>query len=178
MVKKTLYFFIIVGLTIINGCGFHLRGSYNIPEFLKRLEIIPTQSMDPFQRMLKRVLMSNGIELIQPSHLENTDSDEQSISTLTILHQDFQEQALAYALDGQLKRARLSLQIEYQLDTKTPQKSIQGQVRVSRELDIEPNNILSTDHERQRLKNDLSTEAALQLVFQLSMQYDSSAKTP
>lgn len=167
MIQKKIYLLIITAFTLLQGCGFHLRGSYVIPPCLKRLQITPNQSTDLFQQVLQRVLMSNGVVF-----------DAESTSTLTILHQDFQEQALAYAFDGQLKRARLSLAIDYQLDTKIPGQSIQKQVRVSKELNIDSNNILNTDNERQRLKNDLWAEAATQLVFQLSMQYDSSSKAP
>jgi LPS-assembly lipoprotein len=164
---------LLIGVTVLSGCGFHLRGSYNIPAYLKHLQISPAQSMDPFHHMLRRVLASNEVQLI-----ESPASKDAAFSTLHITHQDFQEQALAYGLDGQLNRARLVLKVDYELHCANPKKSIQGQVRVSRELTIDPQNILASDNERQRLKNDLSIEAASQLVFQLSMQSESASKIP
>ncbi len=172
----------IVIVCALCGCGFHLRGSYALPTYLKVLRISPESYMDPFQEALRQALEGNGIQILSESAVDNGHSKQAADSNhaanaaadkttvLRIQHQALDEQALAYGIDGQLNRARLTLIIKYQIDTSNPKNNHEGSVSVSRELMINPNQRLSTDNERARLRTNLYQDAASQLMFQLSLQ--------
>ena len=152
-------------LTLVMGCGFHLRGAFHVPEVLKILQIRPNQPFDSFQRVLRQTLKSNKILIL------NEDSPNiQEASILTILNQGFSERVLAYGSDGQATRAIIQFTMTYQL-TEANGKLIvtNNTVQVERELAINPNAVLSTDNERARIRSDLFLDGASQLMRQLSV---------
>ena len=162
-----LFHFIVV-LSLLAGCGFHLRGAFSMPQSLQTLQILPNQPYDTFQRTLKQFLKNNNIKIIG-QNIENT----LPVATLTILSQAFSERAIAYGSNGLPNRAVLELKINYQLTN--PQGKPLGNnalVTVERELMLNPNALLGTDNERNHLQVDLYRDAASQLVRQLSMISD------
>ncbi|HXH54336.1 MAG TPA: LPS assembly lipoprotein LptE [Gammaproteobacteria bacterium] len=166
-----LFHFIIM-LSLLTGCGFHLRGAFSIPQSLQILQILPHQPYDIFQRALKQFLKSNHIKIIE-QNIENT----LAVTTLTILSQAFSERAIAYGSNGLPNRAVLELKISYQLtDPKGNPLGNNTLVTVERELMLNPNAILGTDNERSHLHTDLYRDAASQLVRQLSMISDHAKK--
>ena len=84
------FFCIVLSTIILYGCGFHLRGSYAIPEALKIVHISPYQPYDPLQRALRQMLASNGVQIV-----EGASHDETPPSTLTIKNQNFEERPIA-----------------------------------------------------------------------------------
>lgn len=159
-----LFHFMIV-LSLLTGCGFHLRGTFSIPPSLQTLQILPNQPYDAFQRTLKQFLKSNNIKIVE-QNIENTIP----VATLTILSQAFSERAIAYGSNGLPNRAVLDLKISYQL-TNAQGKPFGSNtlVTVERELMLNPNAVLGTDNERSHLQADLYRDAASQLARQLSM---------
>lgn len=159
-----LFHFIVV-LSLLAGCGFHLRGAFSIPTSLQTLQVLPNQPYDTFQRALRQFLKSNNIKIVDNNIAETT-----KVATLTILEQAFSEKTIAYGSNGLPNRAALTLKIIYQLTN--PQGKPVGAntvVSVERELTLNPNFVLGTDNERSRLQADLYRDAASQLVRQLSM---------
>jgi LPS-assembly lipoprotein len=160
---KFIQFFLV--LSLLTGCGFHLRGTFSIPPMLQILQILPYQPYDNFQRALRPLLKNNDVKVVDQNVAEHT-----KVASLTILSQAFSERTVAYGSNGLPNRAVLSLKISYQLIAPNG-KSIASSkvVSVERELTLNPNFVLSTDNERTRLQGDLYRDAALQLVRQLSM---------
>jgi LPS-assembly lipoprotein len=161
-------FHFMIALSLLTGCGFHLRGAFSIPQSLQTLQILPHQPYDVFQRALKQFLKSNNIKIIE-QNIDNT----LAVTALTILSQAFSERPIAYGSNGLPNRAVLELKISYQLTD--PKGKLLGNntvVTVERELMLNPNAILGTDNERSHLYADLYRDAASQLVRQLSMISD------
>jgi len=158
----TRSFFLITILLLLSSCGFHLRGSFSIPPALQRLSIQPYQPYDPFQRQLRKILISNHVSLLEGNK-------DKTLTTLSILTQDFSERTIAYGADGQPNRAILQYLVTYQIrDPKNSINAIERRVQVEREITLNPNETLGTDQTRNRLKNDLYLDAAFALARQLS----------
>ncbi len=157
--------FLLWSTLVLQGCGFHLRGSYEIPEELKYLQLSPEQPYDPLQRTLRKMLAGNGVQLMP---VADSDADKPP-STLTIQHQSFEERPIAYGMDGQAIRVRLELRLEYTVELQPQHHRYENTIRVQREFMIDPRNMLATENERQRLKEDLFEEAAAQCVSALSL---------
>ncbi|MBP9764166.1 MAG: hypothetical protein KBD03_02490 [Gammaproteobacteria bacterium] len=164
-ISRLKLFHFIITLSLLTGCGFHLRGAFSIPPSLQTLQILPNQPYDAFQRALKQFLKSNNIKIVE-QNIENT----VPVATLTILSQAFSERAIAYGSNGLPNRAVLELKISYQLtDVQGKPLGNNTLVTVERELMLNPNAVLGTDNERSHLQADLYRDAASQLVRQLSM---------
>jgi LPS-assembly lipoprotein len=162
--NQTRFFILLSVLFVLSGCGFHLRGAFSIPPFLHVLNVSPNQPFDPFQRALIRTLKSNKIEVVDISMAKT-----KGAALLTLFSQAFSERTIAYGSDGQPNRAILELKITYQLTD--PQGKVivsDATVEVERELTLNPNAVLGTQNERNRLQSDLHLDAASQLVRQLS----------
>lgn len=163
--SKTIFF--IFTFCVLVGCGFHLRGTFDIPNTLQIIKIRPDQPFDPFQRALRKTLVSNGVQVIADEKSNNASA---KAATLTLLSQLFSERNVAYGSDGQPNRALLKFNVVYQI--KDAQGNLLGSsasVQVERELTLNPTAYLATDNERARLRNDLIVDAASQLVRQLSL---------
>jgi outer membrane lipopolysaccharide assembly protein LptE/RlpB len=62
----SLCFALCVSLSLgLTGCGFHLRGDFCIPPPLQILAISPDQPYDNFQRILRRILKDNQVQIIE-----------------------------------------------------------------------------------------------------------------
>jgi len=150
---------------LLASCGFHLRGNFDIPNSLRIMRILPNQPFDPFQRSLKKTLISNGVQVVTDEDPRAKDS-----AKLTLQSQLFSERNVAYGSDGQPNRALLTFNVSYQISDAQGKLLIPGaSVQVERELTLNPTAYLATDNERARLRNDLIIDAASQLARQLSI---------
>lgn len=150
----------------LSSCGFHLRGQAPIPSFLKLLRITPHQPFDPFQRALRFQFKTLGGVIVQPCLDDNNFA---TLPLLTILHQNFIERTTAFGPDVQVNRALLEFEMAYQITDAKGQIIVPpSNVLVQRELMINPNAVLGTEYERNRVQEELYIDAALQLCRQLS----------
>lgn len=161
--KITGICYLFLGVLLFQGCGFHLRGSYPMPEALKIVHISPYQPYDPLQRALRQMLAGNGVQIV-----ESASHDETPPSILTIKNQSFEERPIAYGVDGRVTRTRLALQLAYAIDVQ-PAYHYEHTIHVARDYNLNPNNVLGTENEGNRLKEDLYEAAAAQCVLELSL---------
>lgn len=148
---------------LLTSCGFHLRGTFAIPPILKILRICPEEPFDPFQRLLRQTLKTNEITIV-PAHCKDIKA-----AVLTLSQQAFTERVVGYGSDIQADRAVLQFSVTYQVQH--PDGKIllaEGIVKVERDLPLNPNAVLGTDNERNRVKNELLNDAVLTLLRQLS----------
>jgi len=153
----------LVLISLVSACGFKMRGAIALPEHLRTMLVLPNQPYDPFQRALRQTLKLNGILLVE----QENESDK--YAKLTIANQEFSERTTAYGSDGQANQILMKLKITYQFTDAEGKEIVTLQTaEVERELITNPGAVLVTDSERERLKSDMTVEAALQLVRQLS----------
>src|ERR1700677_119853 len=109
MFKRGFFSFLLL-LSLLTGCGFHLRGAFPIDKTFQVLQILPNQPYDTFQLTLKQILKSNNVEVVDQNLAKTKEA-----ATLTLLSQAFSERVIAYGSDGQINRASLQLKVAYQL---------------------------------------------------------------
>lgn len=150
---------------MIVGCGFHLRGKVNIPEFLRVLRISPDIPSDPLQKALRQALKGNQVIVYRENDPKACDA-----AIISILSQSIAERNVAYGVDGQANRSMVQLTIHYRITDKNGKVILpNGRVRVERSLTIIPNAVLGTENERNRVMRELYDDGALQLLRQLSL---------
>ena len=148
----------------LSGCGFQLRGTLMIPPELQRLHISPEEPFSPFQKQLRLTLKNNGVQIVN-----GRVSDSQCIAMLTLLQTQITERTIAFGIDGQNNRVMLQLTILYQISTASSHDLIPPTtIQVERELNINPNAVLGTNTERERVLRDLYIDATSQIIRNLS----------
>ncbi len=156
------------------SCGFKLRGCFDIPPNLQVLQICPDAPFDPFQRVLRKTLKINCVQILAIEPYESN-----HVSTLTILETSFKERILAYGSDVQINRVALRFTVKFQISNPRGTILIQeGLAEVERELTIIPNAILGTENERLRVQQDLYMDATTQIITQLALSHASTSERP
>lgn len=156
----------VLGLSVI-GCGFHLRAPIPIPAAFQTLRILPDQPFEPLQLALRQTLKSAGIRVVDVSAPIETQA-----SILTIRSQYFSERTTAYGPDVQINRATLQYVVTYNITDCAGKILIPNNtIQVERELTINPNAVLGTEFERDKVKSELYGDATLQLIRQISIHH-------
>lgn len=164
--RKIFFFFSMLILMIqVAGCGFHLRGLLNIPEQFRCLCISPDQPFDTFHQILKKTLRANEVQVVNGCRGDNCNN----ANILCIVKQNVFERNIAFGSDVQVNRVYIQFKIDYQItDPKGNVILDCNTLQVERELTVNPSAVLGTDHDRQRVYKELYTDAAIQLIRQLS----------
>lgn len=163
-----------ISFILLTACGFHLRGELVIPPELRVVQILPGTPFDPYQKYLRQALKTNEVQVVMPG--------EEGCKTaliLTLLTQNITERTLGYGGDGQTNRVMMQMTITYQLSKPNgeiliPPSSVQSE----RELSINPSAVLSTDLEREHIRQDLYIDVSAQLMRQLSISLAEKGDLP
>lgn len=147
-------------LTLI-GCGFKLRGSLIIPNYLKTVYIEPYQPYEPLQSELRARLRNNNVKIIRHA--------DPKVTCLEVSRPISNEQVLAYGSSGEVQRYKLSLTVSYTLITRGAKPiHVHRTIVKSRELNRSNNMLLSNEGEEQIVKNELLREAVNDLLRQIT----------
>jgi len=61
---------VVLIVSLLSACGFHLRGDYSVPEELNKISVTSYDQYSTFTRMMKSQLRINDVEIVPPA--ENT----------------------------------------------------------------------------------------------------------
>ncbi|EKE67619.1 LPS assembly lipoprotein LptE [Gallaecimonas xiamenensis] len=146
---------LLLSLTLLaSGCGFHLKGSYEMPQAYKQVNLT---SFDHYARITKLVSQSltvSGVALGQGPevHIVSDRLDRQTLSLFST--GQVAEYELVYTLNWQLI-----------LPEQEPEQHV---IEVRRDYQDDPARTLAKDRERDLLLEEMRKEAADRLVRQLA----------
>jgi LPS-assembly lipoprotein len=145
---------------LVISCGFHLRGSEEMPMHLKTLAVLPDNPYTPIQREIRRSLKFSGVEVV-PSpagvYALHLDKDELLRSVLII------------GTDGQTKQEQLIYQLAYHITPPGQDAMPQQIIQVQRILNVDYNRTLGQSLEEDTLLSEMRAEATAQLIRRLSV---------
>lgn len=153
-------FSILLTLSIITGCGFHLRGSFTLPKHLQTIYITPDDPYEPLQKTLRRALLKNNIQIAT--------SADKNVAILELTTPNFSESVTAFNSNGQAQGFKLTINFQYQVNYNNKILKPFTTIQSSRDIILTPNQILSGENERRMIKDDLLQESIIQLFRQLS----------
>ena len=102
---------LLVGITVLAGCGFQLRGqARQLPAemattFIDYSALGNISPADPLARRLRQSLIGNGINVV--------DSPQAASARLQILSADYRRRTLASGRRGAVREYRLSYQLRF-----------------------------------------------------------------
>jgi len=151
---------------MLTGCGFKLRGAVKVPSSLTAIYLTPDNPYEPFQRSLRRALLKKGITIY------NTKATKNTVPSLVLSPSLVTNQILAYGPNGLPQRYKISLAVDYQLLDANNQLLTQATISKARNFTTNTNAMLASNHERDKILQELQLEAICDLLQQLVIYND------
>ncbi len=143
------------------GCGFHLRGTTNVPKELKTLTLNSYDPYGPLTRSVREQLRLNDVTVVK-----DQDPGSKKLPSLRITGASEGRQTVSVFQDG--KTAEYQLVLEVRAQVLIPGKDLFPiTLRVFRSFFDNPLTALAKDNEGDIIRQELREQAAQQLVRRL-----------
>ncbi len=158
--KRLLLAFVIALSSVMQGCGFKLKGQYYLPDSLKSVYVYSEKRFNPVLSQVKTRLKQNNVYVLSKINEQK--------AQLKLLPESFQRRTLSLFPNGQVAEYELIYIVKYQvfLPNKSPQNF---SVELSREFQDDPNNALAKERERALILSELRVIASDRIMAQLIM---------
>ena len=145
--------------SLLSACGFHLRGSYSIPEQFSTVYLQPVDPYAGLTRAVKKHLIDRGVELA------NTVSDD--TPTIVLGKDTLERSNLSLFADGQVAEYLLVYKVEVQI-VQPNQPLTKLKLQVQRDYLDDPRQALAKKRERELLLQEMRQQIADQLLLKLA----------
>ena len=157
-------------LLILNGCGFSLRGTSELPPGITVMRLSAAQPHSALQRMLEKRLKPYAIQLIGQS-AATTDA----ALSLHIVADSLNRRLLSLFPTGQVAEYELIYSVRYQLQF--PDKDAQlVEFEIRREYQDDPDAVLAKSRELELVLGEMRQQAADRMIHQISVTHAKLAK--
>ncbi len=149
---------VVLTVSLLSACGFHLRGDYSVPEELNKISVTSYDQYSTFTRMMKGQLRMNDVEIVPPS--ENTPN-------LHIISESVRERTLSLYQSTRAAEKELTFRASYRvtipdLGAKTFSTS------VTRSYLNNPLTALAKSVERDMIEDEMRKLATSQILRQMA----------
>lgn len=142
---------------LLSACGFHLRGSLNVPPGLSPLYVDSQDPISLFTKELKQELMINKVAL--------TENSKDAAAILKILRTDDGQQLISSSTTSQVNTYAVSFTVTFEVLGKDGQVLLPASsVSSSQNVTISSNQILAGTSEQQQITPQLH-RSAISLMF-------------
>lgn len=145
----------LVLLLMLSGCGFKLGTYQSVVHKYPKMQV-------PFCKDTKLYQML--LQSLQQAHVKITTEDAPQLS---IVGKNFEQKPLVYAIDGELRRERVTLTIDFEFNDGLNRSSFS--LSTNRERAIISKQRLAADLELQQIEQQMQKEIMQQLITQLSI---------
>lgn len=142
---------------LLQGCGFHLRGQFELPSEVLNLYI--NEGERDFVKELEKVLEFSGVLL--------ADSPG-NVAVLDLSEMEYEREVHSTDAAGRAKEYKLKYTIPYTLETADGEELKEDQISGSRTLKADPAKILQIEKEEEFKREEMEKELATRLVRQIS----------
>ena len=149
---------VVLTVSLLSACGFHLRGDYSVPEELNKISVTSYDQYSTFTRMMKSQLRINDVEIVPPA--ENTPN-------LHIISESVRERTLSLYQNTRAAEKELTFRASYRvtipdLGAKTFSTS------VTRSYLDNPLTALAKSVERDMIEDEMRKLATSQILRQMA----------
>lgn len=160
-------------ITILQSCGFKLRGSQALPSNVKDVYITADYIYAPLQRALDTRL---PVYQLQSNIVESKDlnqADMKNAVLISLQPEQLERRLLSIFSTGQVAEYELMYSVDYvvSFDGKAP---IYSNVTVAREYQDDPDEVLAKSRELELVLQEMRLDAADRIIRLLSSQYSQS----
>lgn len=143
------------------GCGFHLRGSIQLPVWLDKVAIIDHSTTPELTALLK--------EQLRAYHVQVCDSPSQADYWLVLEQEAYQQQALSISSSTTPRQYQLTYLVSFRLQALRGNNSLPlTKVFLTRQITINNDAILGSDAEEALTKQEMRRDAANQILNRIS----------
>ena len=168
--KAKLVFVIAIMTTVLQGCGFKLRGSQALPSYLNNVVILSQFDYLPLSRALH-----NRLPVYQLQSIVGEKNIPEGIAPNTVVVIKLQPEALERRLlsifsSGQVAEYELIYSVDYEVIFPFAEP-ISASMTVAREYQDDPDQVLAKSREFDLVLDEMRAESADRMIRLLSSQY-------
>ena len=154
--KCLLIFVVSLGLC---SCGFHLRGSIELPPELSRIHVVGVSPYTEFGATLNQQLRANGIKIVDA---------KQSTATLRITRKIGGRRVLSVDEDGKVLEYELYSIVSFEVKEKDKAILLANQtINLIRVLRYDINDVLGSAEEEKLLREDMEKDLVRLMIYRL-----------
>ncbi len=151
---------LLLTVTMVSACGWHLRGSLNLPSDLKAIHISNQSQTDITLSELVRVLGSNGIE-----RAENL---EQAQYSIRLSNEREERRSISVSSSGLVSEYELTHEVDYSIaDADGNILAPLTTARVIRSYNYDRNDVIAKNEEESLIRKEMRTQLAAQILNRL-----------
>lgn len=149
---------LVVLMTLLSGCGFHLRDDYLVPDELNVLSVTSYDQYSTLTRELKKRLEINDVQIVTPAT---------NVPNLQLFNESISQRTLSVYQNTRAAEIELTMTTNYQVSI--PHIGIkQFSTSVSRNFLDNPLTPLAKSVERDMIENEMRELTAGQIIRQLA----------
>lgn len=146
-------FTLLLSISLLSACGFHLRGVYEVPEEMRQLSL-ETGNADPaLVRSLERALRQSGIAIQQEAGYQ-----------LTILSARQSRNSLTLNSSAQVDEYELKLDVEFEVYNLIQDVKDRRLLQAERIYSYDTNDATAGDEQEIQLREDMRESVAQQII--------------
>ena len=167
MGKPFLRLVLLGALSVLVGCGYHLRGSIEMPETLKKLYVFGASS--PLQAEMQSIMKASKGRIVG--------SPNDAGVVVKILKEDMRNRVLSIGSTGKSSESELEYYLRFQLfDNKEVPLMDEQVVEISREFFNDQTAVLAKGNEEQLIRNEIYKQVARMILARARIAIDTQKK--
>jgi len=159
MMRQLRFYSLLLLIWAVAACGYHLRGSYELPEHLSPL-FLDKESMSLLLfRELRSTLKASGVEL-----------SEDAEAAASILKADFEQKSrdvISVDTLGRAREYRLIYRLTFSLEAAEETVIDKSRIQLTRNLLFNPETVLGVAQEQEDIYRDMVADSARQILQRL-----------
>lgn len=157
--RRTALLTLVMLSSLLSGCGFHLRGSYDLPPQFQQIYVSSTIEFSELSRHVKDRLRINQVEMLS--------APDQQHPHLMLLSDKLEERDLSLVGDGLVVEYELLYTVSVGIDVEGEERIYQDFV-ITRDYQDDPNKALAKAREKRLLITEMRQQAADMIVRYLA----------
>ena len=147
---------------VLVGCGFHLRGTANIPDSLKTIYVQGVDLKRGLGRELKMALTRNGVDVVNDY--------QNGAAVLTILENKIERRVLSVGGDAKVSEYELFGTLKFSITDDQGQALTEPQqVQAIRDYQFDQDQVLGKDEEENVLREQVNQQLVQSILRRLSV---------
>jgi LPS-assembly lipoprotein len=159
MMHQLRIFSLVLVAFAITACGYHLRGSYDLPAQLSPLYLDKKSMSLPLFKELRSTIRASGTELSEDSTTAS--------STLIVANELRTRDVISVDTLGRAREYRLIYRLSFSLQSSGENVIENSQIELSRNLLFNPEAVLGVAQETENVYRDMIRDSAGQILLRL-----------